>query len=54
VRQPIVNLKIGSGAYALKAGGYLWGLSGTTELEIKAGSASVTTSQLAALAKKIL
>jgi len=53
-RQPTDNLKIGNGAFALKAGGYLWALSGTTELEIKAGGAPVTTAQLAALAKKIL
>jgi hypothetical protein len=54
VRQPIVNLKIGSEGFASKAGGDLWALSGTTELEIKVGSASVTTSKLADLAKKIL
>jgi hypothetical protein len=54
VREPIVNLKIGNEGFALKAGGDLWVLSGTTELELKVGSASVTTSQLAALAKKIL
>jgi hypothetical protein len=54
VREPIVNVKIGNEGFALKAGGDLWVLSGTTELEIKAGNASVTTSQLAALAKKIL
>ena len=54
VRQPIVNLKVGNEAFALKTGDYLWALSGTTELEIKAGSASVPASQLAALAKKVL
>ena len=54
VRQPMVNLKVGNEGFALKTGGYLWALSGTTELEIKAGSASVPVSQLAALAKKVL